>query len=406
MLTALLGGVLLVPWLLREPGAAPLLCVGVCAGAASLTRLAGVSFTLAAVVAVLLWMARPIGVRASVRRRCLRAGVGPVALWALVTRLVSPSGDVRPIGFHPPGWRQFDTCRRHRVRSGWSVSVPIGRCGSSLLSVIVVVCVVAGVLIANERPTPDADAAAKRSGDARQRANGCEPGIAFGDGPARSEQASEQDVRRLLGILALFVASYLLMVIVTNVFLDASTSLEGRLLVPVQVTGGVLVLGLVHRTLVSAPARGSWRSSSWCSWCGACGRPAPSCARSAASRRSPRRRQLPGPGAVAAGRGGGEAPARRAPGVERARQRVLRHRAWPSIFLPPKQYLVAGERNADFGAEADELGRIFSTRHGYVVLYADFSTALPSAADLGKHMQLVEVGRFRDGVLYRVERRA
>ena len=73
-----------------------------------------------------------------------------------------------------------------------------------------------------------------------------------------------------------------------------------------------------------------------------------------------------------------------------------------SIFLPPKQYLVADERNEDFAAQADELGRIFAARNGYIVLYDDFSPALASAADLGKHMKLVEVGRYRDGVLYRV----
>lgn len=378
MLTALLGGMLLVPWLLRAPRAAPLLCVGACAGAASLTRLAGVSFTLAAVVAVLLWMARPIGVRFRYAAGVFALGVGPVALWAVVTRLGSPSGDVRPVGFHPPGWRQFDTAVD--TASGWLIGLGTDRpVRVVLLAVILVVCVVAGVLIARDRPRVDADAAAER--------------------------AIEQDVRRLLGILALFVAAYLLMVILTNVFLDASTSLEGRLLVPVQVTGGVLVLGLVHRALL---IRAGARVAAvvvvvlmvWSAWpTRAIVRPFGSVSTvSALDDSFPARARSPLAEAVAKL----PADARLASNVP---ANVFYDTGRASIFLPPKQYLVAGERNDDFGAQADELGRIFSTRHGYVVLYADLSTALPSAADLGKHMRLVEVGRFRDGVLYRVEPR-
>jgi hypothetical protein len=399
MLTALLGGILLLPWLLREPRAAPLLSVGACAGAASLTRLAGVSFTLAAVVAVLLWMTRPTGVRVRYAVGVFALGVGPVALWALVTRLVSPSGDVRPIGFHPPGWRQFDTAVD--TASGWLIGLGADRSVRVvLLAVILVVCVAAGVMIASERPPADADVGAERSGAARQRANGREPGI-----PARSERAMEQDVRRLLGILALFVAGYLLMVILTNVFLDASTSLEGRLLLPVQVTGGVLVLGLVHRSLVlragariaavvvvvlmvwsAWPTRAIVRPFGSVSTVSALDDSFPARVRSSLAEAV---RKLP-PDALLAS----NVPAN-----------VFYDTGRDSIFLPPKQYLVAGERNHDFGAQADELGRIFAARHGYIALYADFSTALPSAADLGKHMQLVEVGRFRDGVLYRVESR-
>jgi hypothetical protein len=40
---------------------------------------------------------------------------------------------------------------------------------------------------------------------------------------------------RLLQILALFIAAYMLLVLLTNVFLDASTSLDGRLLLPMQI---------------------------------------------------------------------------------------------------------------------------------------------------------------------------
>jgi hypothetical protein len=305
-------------------------------------------------------------------------GVGPVALWALVTRLVSPSAGVRPIGFHPPGWRQFDTAVD--TASSWLIGLGADRSVRVVLLVVILgVCVAAGVLIATERPPRHAD--------------------------AHVDVDVDREVRWLLGILALFVAGYLLMVILTNVFLDASTSLEGRLLVPVQVTGGVLVLGLVHRSLVF---RAGARIAAvavvvlmvWSAWpTRAIVRPFGSVSTVSALEDSfPARARSP----LA------EAVTKLPPDALLASNvpaNVFYDTGRNSIFLPPKQYLVAGERNHDFGAQADALGRIFAARHGYIVLYADFSTALPSAGDLGKHMQLVEVGRYRDGVLYRVEPR-
>jgi len=383
MLAALLSGTLLVPWLLRDPRAASLLAVGGCAGAASLTRLAGVSFTVAAVVAVLSWMKGSWAARVRYAAGLSALGIAPVALWALVTRIVSPSGDVRPVGFHPPGWRQFDTAVD--TASGWLVDLDTGRPARVvLLVVVVVVCVVAAVMIASARP---------------RRASG--PSL-----DADAVEALDADARRLLGILALFVVAYLAMVLTTNVFLDASTSLEGRLLVPVQVTGGVLVLGLVHRALL--PRVGARVAAVvviaimvWSAWpTRAIVRPFGSVSTVSALEDSfPTRARSPLADAVA------KLPAG-ALLASNVPANVFFDTGRDSIFLPPRQYLVAGERNRDFAAQADDLGRIFAARHGYIVLYDDFSGALPSAADLGAHMRLVELGRYRDGVLYRVGARA
>jgi len=375
MLTALLSGTLLVPWLLRDPRAASLLAVGACAAAASLTRLAGVSFTVAAVVAVLSWMTGSMRSRLRFAAALAALGIAPVALWALITRIVSPSGDVRPIGFHPPGWRQFDTAVD--TASGWLVDLATGRPARVvLLGVIVVVCVVAGVFVARDRPRPGNE---KDAND-----------------------ANDVDARRLLGVLALFVVAYLAMLLVTNVFLDASTSLEGRLLVPIQVTGGVLVLGLLYRALT--PRTGPRVAAGvvivvmvWSAWpTRAIVRPFGSVSTVSALEDSfPVRARSPLADAVA------KLPSD-ALLASNVPANVFFDTGRDSIFLPPRQYLVAGERNADFAAQADELGRIFAKRHGYIVLYDDFSRALPSAADLGAHLRLVELGRYRDGVLYRV----
>jgi endonuclease/exonuclease/phosphatase (EEP) superfamily protein YafD len=74
-----------------------------------------------------------------------------------------------------------------------------------------------------------------------------------------------------------------------------------------------------------------------------------------------------------------------------------------SIFLPPQINLVAGKRNQDYQAQLQQLGRIFAARHGYVVMYPDFNPALAQVGDLERAMKLVEVGRYSDGVIYRVD---
>ena len=54
---------------------------------------------------------------------------------------------------------------------------------------------------------------------------------------------------RLLGVLALFVVAYVVVLYLTATLFDAGISVEGRLLVPIQVAGAVLVVGLVYRAV-------------------------------------------------------------------------------------------------------------------------------------------------------------
>jgi hypothetical protein len=262
------------------------------------------------------------------------------------------------------------------------------------------------MLIATERPQ---SRTSRRSGEGADRGATERPRSQVSrrssEGADRADRG-QREVKHLLGILALFVVAYLVMVLATNVFLDASTSLEGRLLVPVQVAGGLLVVGLVHRALVfragaTVAAVAVVVVLVWCAW------PARAIVKPFGSWSTiealddgfPARARSP----LA------EAAAKLPPGTLLASNvpaNVFFDTGRNVIFLPPKQYLVAGERNPDFSEQARQLGRILATRHGDIVLYDDFNAALPSAADLGKHMTLVEVGRFRDGVLYRVAARS
>src|SRR5439155_5717277 len=139
----------------------------------------------------------------------------------------------------------------------------------------------------------------------------------------------------------------------------------------VQVAGGLLVVGLVHRALVfragaTVAAVAVVLVLVWCAW------PARAIVKPFGSWSTiealddgfPARARSP----LA------EAVAKLPPGTLLASNvpaNVFFDTGRDVIFLPPKQYLVAGERNPDFSEQARQLGRIFATRHGDIVLYDD-----------------------------------
>jgi hypothetical protein len=390
MIAIVLGGLLLMPRLLRAPTTAAVVAVGVCAGAASLTRLAGVSFTIAAAVGVLLWARRPFGGRVRVAGALAAMGLGPLALWMIITRVVSPAGDIRPIRFHLPAWDQYETFVD--VVSSWLVGSGGNRTVHvALLGALVVVLVLLGVVVTRSRlrPHPVAD-----EGDAR------EPDAGDLDGG----DLDDPEPAWLLGLLALFVVAYLATVFVTAVFLDATTSPEGRLLLPVQLAGAFLVLGLVYRATMTVSGSSIAAVTLTivvvvlCAW--------------------PWRPIANGYGqtsTVDVVRDGFPARAKSPLGeaVARLPAGALIATTFPAslyassgrdnIFAPPRRNLIAGEDNPDFEAQLRELGRVLAARHGYLVLYPGLTTALPSAGDFRRAMQLVRVGTYPDGVIYRVE---
>ncbi|MEA2405486.1 MAG: hypothetical protein QOE08_2133 [Thermoleophilaceae bacterium] len=385
MIAIVLGGLLLMPRVLRAPTPAAVVAVGVCAGAASLTRLAGVSFTIAAVVAVLLWTRRPFGGRVRVAAALAAMGLGPLALWMIITRVVSPAADIRPVRFHLPAWDQYETFVD--VVSSWLVGAGGNRTVHlALLGALVVVLALLGVVVTRSRlrSHPVAD-----EGDAR------EPDA---DDPDDPEPAW------LLGLLALFVVAYLATVFVTAVFLDATTSPEGRLLVPVQIAGALLVLGLVHRATLTVSGDSIAAVALTVVVVVLCAWPWRSIANGYGTTSTVDVVQDGFPAQAKSPLG--EAVARLPAGALIATTfpaSLYASSGRDNIFAPPRRSLIAGEDNPDFAAQLRELGRVLAARHGYLVLYPDLTTALPSAKDFRRAMHLVRVGTYADGVIYRVE---
>ena len=148
-------------------------------------------------------------------------GIGPLVLWVLVTRATSDAVDVRPFRLHFPSSDIYNTFVD--TVSGWVVGADGERTVFVVVLVVMVVIVAAlGWFVFAERLPRDADDA-----DREQRA----------------------DSNRLLGVLALFVVSYVVVLYLTATFFDAGIVVEGRLLVPVQVAGAILVVGLVYRAV-------------------------------------------------------------------------------------------------------------------------------------------------------------
>jgi len=337
--------------------------------------MAGLAFTATVVAAALLWLERPARERVRVAGALAALGVSPLVLWVLVTRFTSDAVDVRPLRLHLPAGDVYDTFVD--TVAGWFVGPNVERALEVVLLVLVVALVAAlGWFVASERlPTTASD-------DVR-------------------EQRSESN--RLLGVLALFVAAYVVVLYLTAVFFDAGISVEGRLLVPIQVTGAVLVVGLVYR----AAARVGGTSVAVglaivvvvvCAW--------------------PWRQIAEGFGATSTVDllDHGFAQPGRSPlgaAVAKLPADAVVASTFPStlysqsghdvVFVPPRWDRMSGERNDRFHAQLVELGRILGERHGYLALYPDPPKEFASREELARIMQLDAVGTFADGTLYRVD---
>ena len=203
------------------------------------------------------------------------------------------------------------------------------------------------------------------------------------------DEVADTDAKRLLGFLALFVVAYFAMVIGTNVFLDTTTSFEGRLLLPVQFTAGLLVIGLVHRVLVNRAGTVIAAVAVivvlvWCAWPG---REDPAAVREVVDGKSAIDDGYL-PAAPLRDRGGG----RQAPEGRPARlQRPGGHISpgWSQLAVPAAEGGTPGGRYTQCrvppGRSATS-GRIFAAGQGYIVLYDDPSPALAGAADLRRYM--------------------
>ena len=376
MIAIVFGGALLTPWMLRRPTLASTAAVGAAARRQPRsTRIVGVAFVVAVVVAALLWMARPW--RQRVRCSVLLAvlGLGPLVAWVAVTRAVSGASD-RPLRVHLPSSVFYDTFLD--TVTGWLFGAGGDRTlHAVVLGALVLAAVGLGVVVACDRLPPSATAAARRERD---------------------------DSNNLLGVLALFAGCYLAMLFVSAALFDVATASDGRVLLPVQMAIAVVVIGLVHRVASRVAGRAVAVSAVVlivviCAW--------------------PWRSIAQGFGTVSTvdllDHPAFPAPTRSplAAAVGRLPDDAAVASTFPStlwsgsghdvIFIPPRYYQVAGDTNDDFRKQLVELGRILTRRHGYVVLYGAVPSEFVTTGELARILKLVEVQRFAEGALYRVE---
>jgi hypothetical protein len=375
MIAIVLAGMLLVPRLLRAPTPGLVLAVGGCAAAAALARVAGVAFIVTVVVAVLLWLERSWRERLTVASLLAAIGVTPLILWVVIIRFTSDAVDVRPLRLHFPPGDVYDTFVD--TVGGWLLGPNAERTGEMLLLAgLVVVLAGLGWFVVTDR-------------------------VPRGAPPAVRAERTESN--QLLGVLAIFVVSYLVVLYLTALLFDAGISVEGRLLVPVQVGGALLVVGLVYRAAARLGGTALAIGAAVvvvvaCAW------PWREIAQGFGTTstvdlldhgfRAPGRSQL------------GDAVAALAPGA------VVASTFPPSlyaasghdvVFIPPRWDRMSGERNDRFHAQLVELGRILGQRRGYLALYPDPPKEFATLTELSRVMRLTSVGHFTDGTLYRVD---
>jgi hypothetical protein len=374
MIAIVLGGTLLMPRLLRRPSAGVIAAVGACAATAALARMAGIAFTGTVVVAALLWLERPVRERVRVAALLAAIGLTPLVLWILVTRFTSDAVDVRPLRLHFPPADVYETFVD--TMGGWLVGSDAERTTYVVLLLAIVVVVGAlGWLVATDRL----------------------PGGA--DDIARDERTASN---RLLGVLALFVVAYVVVLYLTATLFDAGISVEGRLLVPIQVAGAVLVVGLVYR--VAARLGGTAIAVGaaivvvvLCAW------PWRQIAQGFGTTSTvdlvDRGFQPPGRSVLGDAVAALPADAVVASTFPSTLYSASGHDA---VFVPPRWDRMSGERNDEFRPQLVELGRILAARQGYLALYRSPPKEFATDAELRRIMQLQQVGTFADGALYRV----
>ena len=200
MIAIVLAGTLLMPRMLRRPTIGIIVAVGACAAAAALARMAGIAFTGTVVVAALLWLERPMRQRRARRRTAGRDRVD--AARALDPRhpLHLRRGRRPAVAPALPARRRVRDLRRHRRR------------------------VVGGV---RRRAHHLRGAAPRDRGGARDaglvRRHRAAP--AGATDVVRDERVESN---RLLGVLALFVVAYVVVLYLTATLFDAGISVEGR----------------------------------------------------------------------------------------------------------------------------------------------------------------------------------
>jgi hypothetical protein len=375
MMAIVLAGALLTPRMLRAPNAGTITAVGACAAAAALARVAGVAFTATVVVAALLWIARPLRDRVRVASVLAAIGLSPLVLWVLVTRFTSDAVDVRPFRVHFPASDIYDTFVD--TVGGWLLGPDASRTADLVvLGVLVAALAALGWFVARDRVPRGATAEVR---------------------------AERTESLHLLGVLALFVVLYVVVLYLTATFFDAGISVEGRLLVPIQVVAAVLVVGLVYRAAARVGGATVAIGAAvvvivLCAW------PSREIAQGfgRTSTIDLLDQGFVKPGMSPLGAAVAALP-RDAVVASTFPSTLYSSSGHDVVFVPPRWDRMSGERNAHFRRQLAELGQVLAARHGYLALYSHPADEFATYDELAHAMRLVEVGRYADGALYRVE---
>jgi hypothetical protein len=196
---------------------------------------------------------------------------------------------------------------------------------------------------------------------------------------------------------------YVVVLYLTATLFDAGISVEGRLLVPIQVTGAVLVVGLVYRAAarvggVAVAVGAAVVVIVLCAW------PGREIAQGfgTTSTVGLLEHGFPVPGRSELGAAVAALP-RDAVVASTFPSTLYSASGHDVVFVPPRWDRMSGERNDRFHAQLAELGRVLGARHGYLALYPSPPKEFATYDELARAMRLVEVGRYSDGALYRVE---
>jgi len=329
---------------------------------ATLTRYVGVSVALATSIAILLTTAFPRRDRIRSAIAVLGAGAVAVVGWPVIERWLSGGSAPRQIVFHlhphlaadflttaaswffPTGWSSWLTESGAAVLLGIAAIVPLSTSWFGLI---------------------------RRSSGPPQQALG------------------------LLRLFAIFILGYALVILVSSTWLDASLSLDQRVLGPIQVASYLILLSLTYWSIRSRWAVGF--------------RFAPLVGTLALSlllivpNFSPALRQLshpfPTPVSAPAMAVLAKLPSRDVIVTnEPAGVFVYAHRG--SVLAPVRTYAITTKPNADFKEDIRYIGHLVKSDHGVVALVPDLQPVPFTVAQLQRWTGLVVTRRFADGTVF------
>ena len=202
--------------------------------------------------------------------------------------------------------------------------------------------------------------------------------------------------RSLLRLLALFTLSYLVVVVGSSICLDASLSLDQRVLGPIQVTTYLVLISLLYWSLRSCLHSLPRRRQIWAVRAAALLLILPIVPAAVSQLRHPFLSPQPTAAMIALSR----LPADEVVVTnEPSGVFVYAHRG--SVLTPVSDYVTTGEPNPDFETDLSYVGRLLRQQPGVVAFFPEpFQPSLVTVAQLEQSDGLTVTRRFADGTLF------